>query len=133
MLLPNRLRQALCHYAWGQKNSMKLITAIIKPFRLEDVREALMQAGVQGMTVTEVRGFGRQQGQAEAYRGAEHNLNLVPKLQIEVVVEAEDVARVVDSILHAAHTGSVGDGKIFVTSIASTVRIRTGELDDAAL
>ena len=83
---------------------MKLITAIIKPFRLEDVREALMQAGVQGMTVTEVRGFGRQQGQAEAYRGAEHNLNLVPKLQIEVVVDDDDMARVTDAIAHAARS-----------------------------
>ena len=133
MLLPNRLRQALCHDARGQKNSMKLITAIIKPFRLEDVREALMQAGVQGMTVTEVRGFGRQQGQAEAYRGAEHNLNLVPKLQIEVGVDDDDMARVTDAIAHAAHTGTVGDGKIFVSAIANAVRIRTGEIDQLAL
>lgn len=112
---------------------MKLITAIIKPFRLEQVREALMQADVQGMTVSEVRGFGRQKGEAEFYRGAEHNLNLVPKLKIEVVVEAEDVGRVVDAILHAARSGSVGDGKIFVSSIGSAVRIRTGELDATAL
>ena len=112
---------------------MKLITAIIKPFRLEEVREALMQAGVQGMTVTEVRGFGRQQGQAEAYRGAEHNLTLVPKLQIDVVVDDEDMLRVTDAIAHAAHTGTVGDGKIFVSTIAHAVRVRTGELDQAAL
>ncbi len=112
---------------------MKLITAIIKPFRLDQVREALMQADVQGMTVSEVRGFGRQKGEAEFYRGAEHNLNLVPKLKIEVVVEAEDVGRVVDAILHAARSGSVGDGKIFVSSIGSAVRIRTGELDATAL
>lgn len=112
---------------------MKLITAIIKPFKLEQVREALMQADVQGMTVTEVRGQGRLIGQDDIYRGAENNPQLVPKLQIEVVVEAEDVARVVDAILHAAHTGSVGDGKIFVSTIASTLRIRTGELNDAAL
>ncbi len=112
---------------------MKLITAFIKPFRLDQVREALMQADVQGMTVSEVRGFGRQKGEAEFYRGAEHNLNLVPKLKIEVVVEAEDVGRVVDAILHAARSGSVGDGKIFVSSIGSAVRIRTGELDATAL
>lgn len=112
---------------------MKLITAIIKPFRLDQVREALMQADVQGMTVSEVRGFGRQKGEAEFYRGAEQNLNLVPKLKIEVVVEAEDVGRVVDAILHAARSGNVGDGKIFVSSIGSAVRIRTGELDATAL
>ena len=112
---------------------MKLITAIIKPFKLEDVREALMQAGVQGMTVTEVRGFGRQHGQAEAYRGAEHNLNLVPKLEIEVVVDDEDMLRVTDAIAHAAHNGTVGDGKIFVATIANAVRIRTGEIDEMAL
>lgn len=112
---------------------MKLITAIIKPFRLEQVREALMQADVQGMTVSEVRGFGRQKGETEFYRGAEQNLNLVPKLKIEVVVEAEDVGRVVDAILHAAHSGNIGDGKIFVSSIARAVRIRTGELDATAL
>lgn len=112
---------------------MKLITAIIKPFRLDQVREALMQANVQGMTVSEVRGFGRQKGETEMYRGAEQNLNLVPKLKIEVVVEADDVSRVVDAITHAAHSGSVGDGKIFVSSIGSAVRIRTGELDATAL
>jgi len=112
---------------------MKLITAIIKPFKLEEVREALMQAGVQGMTVTEVRGFGRQQGQAEAYRGAEQNLNLVPKLEIEVVVDDDDMLRVTDAIAHAAHTGTVGDGKIFVATIANAVRIRTGEIDELAL
>lgn len=112
---------------------MKLITAIIKPFKLEQVREALMQAGVQGMTVTEVRGHGRQKGETEAYRGAEQHLNLVPKLQIDVVVEDDDMARVADAIAHAAHTGSVGDGKIFVSSVAHAVRVRTGELDEAAL
>lgn len=112
---------------------MKLITATIKPFKLEQVREALMQAGVQGMTVTEVRGQGRLIGQADIYRGAENIPQLVPKLQIELVVEAEDSARVVDAILHAAHTGQVGDGKIFVSSIARAVRIRTGELDETAL
>lgn len=118
---------------WELQNSMKLITAIIKPFRLEEVREALMQAGVQGMTVTEVRGFGRQLGQAEAYRGAEQNLNMVPKFQIEVVVDDNDMLRVTDAIAHAAHTGTVGDGKIFVSSIGNAVRIRTGEIDELAV
>jgi nitrogen regulatory protein PII len=112
---------------------MKLITAIIKPFTLERVREALMLAGVQGMTVTEVRGQGRQIGQSDIYRGAENIPQLVPKLQIDVVVEAEGLARVVDAIVHAAHTGSVGDGKIFVSAIGHAVRIRTGELNETAL
>lgn len=112
---------------------MKLITAIIKPFRLEQVREALMQGGVQGMTVSEVRGFGRQNGHAETYRGAEYNVNLIPKLKIEVVVEDDDAARIVEAIAQAAHTGSIGDGKLFVSSIGQAVRIRTGELDETAL
>lgn len=112
---------------------MRLITAIIKPFKLEQVREALMQCGVQGMTVTEVRGFGRQKGQTEIYRGAEYNISLVPKLKIEVVTEADDVGRVVDAIAQAAHTGSIGDGKIFVAAIQSAIRIRTGEVDEIAL
>lgn len=112
---------------------MKLITAIIKPFKLEAVREALMQAGVQGMTVSEVRGFGRQQGHAEVYRGAEYNLNLVPKLKIEIVVEDDDAARLVDAILGSAHTGSIGDGKIFVADVGRAIRIRTGEYDETAL
>ena len=112
---------------------MKLITAIIKPFRLDEVREALMQGGVQGMTVSEVRGFGRQRGESETYRGAEYNLNLLPKLKIEVVVEDEDVVRIVESVASAAQTGTDGDGKIFVTSIAQAVRIRTGELDETAI
>ncbi len=112
---------------------MKLVTAIIKPFKLEDVREALMQCGVQGMTVSEVRGFGRQKGHTEIYRGAEYNVNLVPKLKIEVVAEDDVAGRVVEAITQAAHTGSIGDGKIFVTAVETAVRIRTGELDETAL
>ena len=112
---------------------MKLVTAIIKPFKLEDVREALMQCGVQGMTVTEVRGFGRQKGQTEIYRGAEYEVNLIPKLKIEVVAEDEVASRVVEAIAQAAHTGSIGDGKIFVAAIETAVRIRTGEIDETAL
>ena len=112
---------------------MRLITAIIRPFKLEQVREALMQCGVQGMTVTEVRGFGRQKGQTEVYRGAEYNISLLPKLKIEVVAEDDAVGRVVDAIVQAAHTGSIGDGKIFVAAIQSAIRIRTGEVDEIAL
>lgn len=112
---------------------MKLVTAIIKPFKLEAAREALMLCSVQGMTVSEVRGFGRQKGQTEIYRGAEYNTNLVPKLKIEVVVEDEDTARVVEAITNAAHTGSIGDGKIFVTAVEAAIRIRTGEIDEIAL
>lgn len=112
---------------------MKLVTAIIKPFKLEDVREALMQCSVQGMTVTEVRGFGRQKGHTEIYRGAEYEVSLLPKLKIEVVVEDELAARVVEAIAQAAQTGSIGDGKIFVANVETAVRIRTGELDETAL
>lgn len=112
---------------------MKLITAIIKPFKLDQVREALMSNSVQGITVSEVRGYGRQEGQAEVYRGAEYNLNLVPKLKIELVVEDQDAARIVDAIAAAAHSGTVGDGKIFVSDIGHAVRIRTGEVDETAI
>jgi nitrogen regulatory protein PII len=112
---------------------MKLITAIIKPFKLEEVREALMASGVQGMTVTEVRGCGHQMEFAEAGRSAEHGFRLVPKLKIEIVVDDDDAARLVDCILQAAHTGIMGDGKIFVSGIGQTTRIRTGELNETAL
>ncbi len=112
---------------------MKLIEAIIKPFRLDQVREALSASGVQGMTVSEVRGFGRQPGSSEVYRGAEHALNLVPKLKIEAVVEDEDALRVAEAIAQAAHTGTSGDGKIFISTIQGAVRIRTGELNETAL
>lgn len=112
---------------------MKLITAIIKPFKLDQVREALMQGGVQGMTVSEVRGFGRQRGVSEQYRGAEANLNLLPKLKIEVVVEDEDALRIAEAVAQAAYSGSEGDGKLFVSSVGQAVRIRTGELDETAL
>lgn len=118
--------------AWGWAG-MKLITAIIKPFKLDQVREALSGVGVQGMTVSEVRGFGRQKGHTEIYRGAEYNANLVPKVKIEAVVDDDDAARVIDAIAQAAHSGSIGDGKIFVSTIENAVRIRTGEVDETAL
>ncbi len=112
---------------------MKLVTAIIKPFKLDDVRAALADIGVSGMTVTEVKGFGRQRGHTELYRGAEYVVDFVPKTRIEVAVRADLVDPVVEAILKAARTGKVGDGKIFITEIERAIRIRTGETDDAAL
>ncbi len=112
---------------------MKLVTSIVKPFKLEDVRKALSELGVSGMTVTEVKGFGRQRGHTELYRGAEYSVDFVPKSRIEVAVKSELVDRVVDAIVQSAKTGKVGDGKIFITEIERVIRIRTGETDDAAL
>jgi nitrogen regulatory protein PII len=112
---------------------MKLITAVIKPFKLDEVRAALADLGVSGMTVTEVKGFGRQRGHTELYRGAEYVVDFVPKARIEVAVRSELVDRVVDAIVHAARTGKVGDGKIFICDLDKVVRIRTGETDNAAL
>ncbi len=112
---------------------MKLVTAVIKPFKLEEVRQALTDLGFQGMTVSEVKGYGRQKGHTEIYRGAEYAVNFLPKVKIEVAVQSGDVNKAVDAIATAAKTGQIGDGKIFVTSIEHTVRIRTGETDDAAL
>ncbi|HEX5418518.1 MAG TPA: P-II family nitrogen regulator [Gammaproteobacteria bacterium] len=112
---------------------MKLITAVIKPFKLEDVREALGEAGVQGMTVTEVKGFGRQKGHTELYRGAEYAVDFVPKTKIEAAVPDALVEQAVEAILGAAATGSIGDGKIFVSPLENAIRIRTAETGDAAL
>ena len=112
---------------------MKLISAVIKPFKLEDVRQALAEAGVQGMTVTEVKGFGRQKGTHETYRGAEYTTDFVPKVKIELYVADNMVQRVLDTIARAAKTGSVGDGKIFVSDLESVLRIRTGETGESAL
>lgn len=106
---------------------MKLITAIIKPFKLDDVREALTQLNVHGMTVTEVRGFGRQKGHTELYRGAEYTVDFLPKIKLEVAIHADQEEAVVDAIIDAAHTGKVGDGKIFVTALEQVVRVRTSE------
>jgi nitrogen regulatory protein P-II 2 len=113
--------------------SMKLITAIIKPFKLDDVRKAIGDAGVQGVTVTEVRGFGRQRGHTEIYRGAEYAVEFVPKTKIEIAVEDALVEHVVEAIMKAAQTGKVGDGKVFVFDLTQVVRIRTGERDASAL
>ncbi len=112
---------------------MKLITAIIKPFKLDDVRKAISDVGVQGVTVTEVRGFGRQRGHTEIYRGAEYAVEFVPKTKIEIAVENTLVDQVVDAILKTAQTGKVGDGKIFVFDLTNVVRIRTGERDARAI
>ena len=112
---------------------MKLINAIIKPFKLDDVRAALSEIGVSGMTVTEVKGFGRQRGHTELYRGAEYVVDFVPKTRIEVAVKDSLVDQVVEAIVTAAKTGKVGDGKIFITDIDRVIRIRTGETDNSAL
>ena len=112
---------------------MKQITAIVKPFKLEEVREALADVGVTGLTVTEVKGFGRQKGHTELYRGAEYVVDFLPKMRVEVVVNEADVERCVDAIVSAARTGKIGDGKIFVWQLDRVVRIRTGELDADAL
>ncbi|MEW5756818.1 MAG: P-II family nitrogen regulator [Pseudomonadota bacterium] len=112
---------------------MKKIEAIIKPFKLDDVREALSEAGVAGMTATEVKGFGRQKGHTELYRGAEYVVDFLPKVKIELVVRDELVERCVEAITNAARTGKIGDGKIFVTNVERAIRIRTGEEGDEAL
>ncbi|WOH35772.1 P-II family nitrogen regulator [Thalassotalea fonticola] len=112
---------------------MKIINAIIKPFKLDDVREAISEVGVEGLTVSEVRGFGRQKGHTELYRGAEYQVDFLPKVKLEIAVKADDVDRIIEAISKSAHTGKIGDGKIFVYDLESAVRIRTGELDVAAL
>ena len=112
---------------------MKLVTAIIKPFKLDDVREALSEIGAQGITVTEVKGFGRQKGHTELYRGAEYVVDFLPKVKLEVVVKEEDAERCIEAITTAARTGKIGDGKIFVTPVEQVVRIRTGETDADAI
>ena len=112
---------------------MKKIEAIVRHFKLEDVKSAITEAGVQGMTVTEVRGFGRQKGHKETYRGAEYIVDFMPKVKIEVVVADDVEAQVIEAIVNAARTGQVGDGKIFVTNIEKIIRIRTGEVDESAI
>ena len=112
---------------------MKLITAIVKPFKLEEVKEALKGAGVQGMTVTEVQGFGRQSGHTEVYRGAEYTVDFVPKVRIEVLADAADVQRIVDVVVATARTGKIGDGKVWVTESDQLVRVRTDERDADAI
>ncbi len=112
---------------------MKKIEAVIKPFKLDDVRDALSEAGIAGLTVTEVKGFGRQKGHTELYRGAEYVVDFLPKIKIEVVVKEEQLERCIETIMTAARTGKIGDGKIFVTAVEEVVRIRTGETGPAAI
>jgi nitrogen regulatory protein P-II 1 len=112
---------------------MKQITAIIKPFKLDEVREALAEVGVNGLTVTEVKGFGRQKGHTEMYRGAEYVVDFLPKVKVEIVVSTDQVETVIDAILKAANTGKIGDGKIFVAPIEQVIRIRTGETNESAI
>ena len=112
---------------------MKKIEAIIKPFKLDEVKEALQEVGVQGITVTEAKGFGRQKGHTELYRGAEYVVDFLPKVKVEVVVKDEDLDRAIEAVVKAAKTGKIGDGKIFVTAVEQVVRIRTGETDEGAV
>jgi nitrogen regulatory protein P-II 2 len=112
---------------------MKLVTAIIKPFKLEEVRAALTELGIQGMTVTEIKGYGRQKGHTEIYRGAEYAVSFLPKVKVEAVVPSGTVDKAIEAIVRAAKTGQIGDGKIFVSGVEHTVRIRTGETDENAL
>ncbi|AUD61789.1 P-II family nitrogen regulator [Shewanella sp. NKUCC05_KAH] len=112
---------------------MKLVSAIIKPFKLDDVREAIAGIGIEGMTVTEVKGFGRQKGHTELYRGAEYQVDFLPKVKLEIATKAENLDMLIEAITTAAHTGKIGDGKIFVVDLEHAIRIRTGELDTEAL
>jgi nitrogen regulatory protein P-II 2 len=128
---PTRLRREKGNAGTGVQ--MKIVMAIIKPFKLEEVRDALTGIGVHGLTVTEVKGYGRQKGHTEIYRGAEYAVNFLPKLKIEVAIATDQVKKVIAAIIGAAKTGQIGDGKIFVMGIEHAVRIRTGETDDAAL
>ncbi len=112
---------------------MKKIEAIVKPFKLDDVKEAILKLGIRGMTITEVKGFGRQKGHKEIYRGAEYVVDFLPKIKIEVVVAADMVTRVVEAIRENAHTGQIGDGKIFILPVEKAIRIRTGEEDEDAI
>ena len=112
---------------------MKLVTAIIKPFKLDDVRESLSEIGVQGITVTEVKGFGRQKGHTELYRGAEYVVDFLPKVKIDVAIDDKDLDRVIEAITKATNTGKIGDGKIFVVNLEQAIRIRTGETDTDAI
>jgi nitrogen regulatory protein P-II 1 len=112
---------------------MKFVTAIIKPFKLEEVKAALAEIGVEGMTVTEVKGFGRQKGHTEIYRGSEYTVDFLPKVKIEIAIADEQVSKAIDAIVNAAKTGKIGDGKVFVVSLDEVVRIRTGERGEAAI
>jgi nitrogen regulatory protein P-II 2 len=126
-------RPSLHERVRGESNHMKIVMAVIKPFKLDEVRDALTKIGVQGLTVTEVKGYGRQKGHTEIYRGAEYAVSFLPKIKIEIACASDQVDRVIDTITAAAKTGQIGDGKIFVFGLDHAVRIRTGETDAAAL
>jgi len=128
-----RLPAAGCSLFADGEMEMKLVEAIIKPFKLDEVKDALLEIGIQGMTVTEVKGFGRQKGHKETYRGTEYTIEFVPKVKIEVAVTDSQVPRVIETITRTAKTGSIGDGKIFVRDLGAAVRIRTGETGESAL
>jgi nitrogen regulatory protein P-II 2 len=130
---PVRPDENAVSFRWSGRTPMKIVMAIIKPFKLDEVRDALTGLGVHGLTVTEVKGYGRQKGHTEIYRGAEYAVSFLPKLKVEVAVASEQADKVVEAIAAAAKTGQIGDGKIFVTSIEHAVRIRTGETDGEAL
>ena len=117
----------------GDAAAMKLVMAVIKPFKIDEVREALTSSGIDGLTITEVKGYGRQKGQTEIYRGAEYEVKLLPKVKLEIAVDAGQVEAVVESIARAANTGKIGDGKVFVTTLEGALRIRTGERDEEAI
>ena len=112
---------------------MKLVTAIIKPFKLQEVREALVESGIEGLTITEVKGYGRQKGHTEMYRGAEYSVDTLPKIKLEILVDAENLQAVIDVVTKTANTGKIGDGKIFITTIDEVIRIRTGEIGSDAI
>jgi nitrogen regulatory protein P-II 2 len=135
LILARRLHIALHHHVKMAKRGvcMKYIIAVIKPHKLDPVREALTALGVSGMTVTEVKGFGRQKGQTEIYRGAEYETNMVPKVKIEIACASDQAAAVIEAIQHAAETGAIGDGKIFEFELAGALRIRTGDTNETAL
>jgi nitrogen regulatory protein PII len=118
-------------FIWGKR--MKLISAIIKPFKLEEVRQALLDYGVEGLTITEVKGFGRQKGHTELYRGAEYTIDTLPKIKLEIIADAEKVTEIVDVISKSANTEKIGDGKIFITNVEEVIRIRTGETGNDAI
>jgi nitrogen regulatory protein P-II 1 len=130
-MLPMRVRSGRQHFTIGKH--MKKVEAIIKPFKLDEVKEGLHEVGIQGITVTEAKGFGRQKGHTELYRGAEYVVDFLPKVKIEVVMEDNQVERAVEAIQQAAHTGRIGDGKIFVSTVEEVIRIRTGETGAEAL
>ena len=131
--VPRRPDRSTLAFHSGKIAAMKLITAIIKPFKLDDVREALSEVGVNGITVTEVKGFGRQKGHTELYRGAEYVVDFLPKVKLEIALPDNLVERALEAISHAARTGKIGDGKIFISTLDQVIRIRTGELDADAL